>query len=131
MYTDFSAIKENVSQLDNPANFADEVKLHAATAHLAVIRQQMDQVCAVLRLRMTMQMMQLARRFRQHFRHHHRIPTVNLDFGSSMSVDFLAIFLGLRPTLGQSAPALRQRSVSPLIQRYRGSSSFGPCGFEA
>ena len=48
MYTDFSAIKENVCQLDNPANFADEVKLHAATGRLAVICQQMDQffVCA-------------------------------------------------------------------------------------
>ena len=67
-------------ELDDLADFAHDVDFHAATARLATILQQMDQICIALRLRMTIQMVQLARRQSQHFQHHFRIPLVNLYF---------------------------------------------------
>jgi hypothetical protein len=76
---ELSGATEIICQLDDLADFAHDVELHDAMARLAVIRQQMEQVCTVLRLRMTIQMMQLATRFQQHFRRQFRIPIANLD----------------------------------------------------
>ena len=71
---------EIICQIDDLSDLTEDVELQAATAHLRLARQPLDQVCTVLRLRLTIHMVQLARRFREHFRRQNQIPIVNLDF---------------------------------------------------
>ena len=71
---------EILCQLDDLSDYTEDVQLIAATNHLHQIRRQMQQVCSILRLRMAIQMVQLARYFRQHFQRQYRIPMMTLDF---------------------------------------------------
>jgi hypothetical protein len=71
---------EILCQVDDLSDYTEDVQLIAATNHLQQIRRQMQQVCSILRLRMAIQMVQLARYFRQHFRRQYRIPMMTLDF---------------------------------------------------
>ena len=61
-------------------DYTEDVDLPAATNHLHLVRQQLQRVFSILRLRLAIQMVQLARYFRQHFRRQYRTPIVNLDF---------------------------------------------------
>ena len=71
---------EILYQVDDLSDYTEDVDLPAATNHLHLVRQQLQRVFSILRLRLAIQMAQLARYFRQHFRRQYRIPIVNLDF---------------------------------------------------
>ena len=77
---EYARATEVLCQVDELSDFTELTDLYAATHHLQAIRQQIEHVRAILRLRMTIQMVQLARRFRLHFGRHQRLPLVNLDF---------------------------------------------------
>jgi hypothetical protein len=63
------------------SDFTDtDVELHDASAHLRVVRQHLNAVRTLLKLRSTLQMIRLAQHFRQHFQATDNIPIVNLDF---------------------------------------------------
>ena len=79
-HREYSRSTELLCQLDDLSDYTDEMDLPAASHHLRLMRNHLEHVRTILRLRMTTQMIQLARRFRNHFRQQQRIPIVNLDF---------------------------------------------------
>ena len=117
---------EIICQIDDLSDFTEDVELQAATAHLRLVRQPLDQVCAVLRLRLTIHMVQLARRFREHFRRQSQIPIVNLDFrwpASSWDLQFFSRF-GL-PTAIVRQRGERLLSCNPIDKKTSGSGYHG------
>ena len=72
---------EIICQVDDLSDFTDEHHLQEPSLHLVTVRQRLRAVCTLSKLRLTIQMIQLTRFFRNHFRHHNNIPIVNLDFG--------------------------------------------------
>ena len=79
-HREYSRSTELLCQLDDLSDYTDEMDLPAASHHLRLMRNHLEHVRTILRLRMTIQMIQLARRFRNHSRQQQRIPIVNLDF---------------------------------------------------
>ena len=71
---------EIICQVDDLSDYTDDNHLQEASLHLAQVRQRLRAVITHLKLRLTIQMIQLARFFRAHFRQTNTIPIVNLDF---------------------------------------------------
>ena len=71
---------EIICQVDDLSDYTDDNHLTQASLHLAQVRQRLRAVITHLKLRLTIQMIQLARFFRNHFRQTNNIPIVNLDF---------------------------------------------------
>jgi hypothetical protein len=69
-----------ICQVDDVSDFIDDIELHEGAAHLRAVRHHLIAVRTLLKLRLTIQLVQLARRFRQHFQNNANIPIVNLDF---------------------------------------------------
>ena len=65
---------------DDLSDYTDDNHLQEASLHLLQVRQRLRAVITYLKLRLTIQMIQLARFFRNHFRQRYNIPIVNLDF---------------------------------------------------
>ena len=103
---------EIICQVDDLSDFTDEHHLQEASLHPINVRQRLRAVCTLLKLRLTIQMIQLARFFRNHFRQNNNIPIVNLDF---RWVHRSIIFESQSsvPTHSQSAPHWRQSTLHP------------------
>ena len=71
---------EIICQIDDLSDYIDDNHLPQASLHLDQVRQHLRAVITHLKLRLTIQMIQLARFFRNHFRQNNNIPIVNLDF---------------------------------------------------
>ena len=67
-HREYSSATEILCQLDDLSEYTDQVDIPAASQHLQTMRNHLEQVRSILRLRMTIQMIQLARRFRAHSR---------------------------------------------------------------
>jgi len=79
-HCEYSRATEILCQPDDLSDYTDQVDIPAASQHLLIMRNHIEQVRSILRLRMTIQMIQLARRFRAHFRQQQRLPIITLDF---------------------------------------------------
>ena len=71
---------EIICQVDDLSDYTDDNHLREASLHLLQVRQRLRAVITHLKLRLTIQMIQLARLFRNHFRQTNALPIVNLDF---------------------------------------------------
>ena len=71
---------EIICQVDDLSDYTDDNHLQQASLHLVQVRHRLRAVITLLKLRLTIQMIQLARFFRNHFRQTYNIPIVNLDF---------------------------------------------------
>ena len=69
-----------ICQVDDLSDYLDDHHLPQASLHIDQVRQHLRAVITHLKLRLTIQMIQLARFFRNHFRRTNNIPIVNLDF---------------------------------------------------
>ena len=71
---------EAEAQLDELEDFLEDRQMHQVAGQVAQIRQQFRAIKVQLKLKMTIEMVQLANRLQAFFRQWHRIPLVELDF---------------------------------------------------